>query len=63
MKPSKVTKAQVLKIATAALYIGASAIIGYFTTLLTEQPELFGVYTPIANLVLVYLKQLFTTEK
>lgn len=57
---SPITKEQGLKIAKAALYVGVSAVISYLITLITDQPELFGPLTPIVNVVLVTLKQVFT---
>ena len=57
-----ITKSQALKISKAALYVGISAVISYFVALTTNQPELFGVYTPIVNVCLVTIKQLFTEE-
>lgn len=57
------TKNQVFKVLKAALYIGASAIISYLVTLTTDQPELFGQYTAVINLVLVILKQFVTEDK
>lgn len=63
MKVSTVTKDQWLKIFKAAAYIGISAVISYLITLLADQPELFGPLTPIVNIVLVTLKQVFTESK
>lgn len=60
MKLSPVTKSQWLDILKAALYLGVSTVIGYFITLTTNQPDLLGIYTPIVNVVLVFLKKLFT---
>lgn len=60
MQASKITKDQALKIVKAAAYIGLSAIISYLITLIANQPELFGPLTPIINIVLVTLKQVFT---
>lgn len=62
MKPTKLTKDQTLQILKAGAYIGLSAVIGYFITLLTDNPELLGVYTPIVNIVLVTIKKIFTQE-
>ena len=62
MKPS-LTKPQALKIGKAALYIALSAVISYLLTLITNQPELFGALTPLINVVLVFLKQLFTQNE
>lgn len=55
-----ITKAQALKIGKAALYVGVSAILAFLIGLVTDNPEMFGIYTPIINVVLVFLKQLFT---
>ncbi len=60
MQASKIDKVQAQKILKAALYIGLSAVISYLITLIANQPELFGPLTPIVNIVLVTLKQLFT---
>lgn len=60
MQLSKISKYQALKIAKAALYVGASAVISYLITVLTDQPELFGPLTPLVNVVLVTIKQAFT---
>lgn len=60
MQVSKITKQQAIKIVKTALYIGVSAVISYFITLTTEQPELFGPLTAIVNIVLVTIKQFFT---
>lgn len=60
MAVTKITKEQGLKILKAAGYLAVSTVLGYFITVLTEQPELLGVYTPIVNVALVTLKQLFT---
>lgn len=60
MSVTKIDKAQAVKIIKAAAYVTVSAVIAYFISLITEQPELFGVYTPIINIVLVTVKQLFT---
>lgn len=58
----EITKTQALKIAKAALYVGLSAILGYFIAFVQGNPEMFGVYAPIINIVLVTVKQVFTTE-
>ena len=55
-----ITKAQALKIGKAALYVGISAILAFLIAFVTDNPEMFGIYTPIINVVLVFLKQLFT---
>lgn len=55
-----ITKEQAAKILKAAVYLAISTVIGFFITVLTEQPELLGVYTPIVNVILVTIKQIFT---
>lgn len=55
-----ITKAQALKILKAAGYLAVSTVISYLITLLADQPELLGVYTPIVNVILVTIKQIFT---
>lgn len=63
MRPSALNKDQVLKVAKTAAYIAASAVIGYLLTLATDNQAAFGIYWPVVNVVLVTLKQLFTTPK
>lgn len=58
----EITKTQALKIAKAALYVGLSAILGYFIAFVQGNPEMFGIYAPIVNIVLVTAKQVFTTD-
>lgn len=62
MKLSPVTKAQWLKVAKTAAYVAVSAVLGYLITATTDNPELFGVVTPVINLVLVLIKQALTKE-
>jgi fatty acid desaturase len=59
-KPSRITKDQAKKIAKTALYLAVSAVVSYLITLTTQNPELFGPLTVVVNLVLVFLKQVFT---
>ena len=59
-KISPVTKAQWLKVLKAALYVGASAVISFFVSLLADNPDLFGPLTPLVNVALVTVKQLFS---
>lgn len=56
------TKAQVLKVAKTALYVGISAVLAFLITWVQGNPELFGVYAPIVNVVLVTLRQVFKTD-
>lgn len=59
-RPSRITKDQAKKIAKTALYLALSAVISYLITLTTQNPDLFGPLTVLVNLVLVFLKQVFT---
>ncbi|NBU34395.1 hypothetical protein EBZ38_16395 [bacterium] len=58
---SPITKAQFLKIVKAAAYVGASALISGLIAAIAANPVLFGVLTPIINVILVTVKQAFTT--
>ena len=60
LQASKIDKDQAKKIAKAALYVGLSAIISYLISLIADNPNLIGPLTPIVNVVLVALKQVFT---
>jgi hypothetical protein len=58
MKPSAISKDQATKIAKAALYVGVSAILDYLISQTTDTQ--FGVLTPVINILLVTVKQVFT---
>lgn len=60
MQLSKIDKTQAAKIGKATLYVALSAAISYVITQVTNDPALFGPLTPIVNIILVFLKQLFT---
>jgi hypothetical protein len=62
MKPSAVSNEQWLKVGKTALWLAGSAVAAYFTSLLTDSPELFGAYLPLANLLGVVLKQVFSEK-
>jgi len=55
-----ITKAQALKILKTAAYVAISAVLGFLISVVTDSPELFGVFAPIINIVLVTLKQAVT---
>lgn len=59
---SKITKEQGKKIVKVALYAGASAGISALIALIAANPLLFGVLTPVVNILLVTLKQAVTEE-
>lgn len=63
MKLSKINKEQIVKILKAAVYVSVSAGLAKLITATVDQPDLFGVLTPIVNVTLVTLKQAFTPEK
>lgn len=58
MKPSKLNKDQALKVVKAGVYVGVSAALDYLVS--QTSGTQFGVLTPLINVVLVSLKQLFT---
>lgn len=62
MKISPITQQQLLKIAKAAAYVGVSALIASLIADITADPKLFGVLTPIVNIILVTAKQAFTAK-
>lgn len=52
-----ITKEQGLKILKTAAYVAVSAVLGFLISLVADQPELFGVFAPIINVVLVTIRQ------
>lgn len=58
MPPSKLSKDQVIKVLKAAAYVGASAVLDYLIS--QTSGTQFGTLTPIINIGLVFLKQVFT---
>ena len=58
-----ITKEQALKIAKTAAYVGISALIGYILSFVQGNVEMFGIYAPIINIILVTLKQVFATQE
>lgn len=62
MKPSAITQDQWIKVAKAAGYVGISAILSYLIAFLADKPEAFGALTPVVNVLLVTIKQIFTKE-
>lgn len=44
------------KASKAAAYLAVSAVLGYGVSVLADDPEVFGIATPIINVVLVALK-------
>lgn len=62
MKPSALNSEQVTKILKAALYVGASAIIDYLIHVTTDATP-FGSLTVAINIILVTIKQIYTSPK
>lgn len=60
LKPTALNKDQLAKVAKAALYLGVSAAISGVIAAIADNPDLFGPLTPVVNVVLVTLKQVFT---
>lgn len=61
-KPS-LTKENLKKIGKVALYTGTSAAIAAVIAFIQKDPQMFGIYTPIVNVILVTLQQAFKTEE
>ena len=60
MQASTLTKEQVFKVLKVALYLGISAFLDALISFVSGNQ--FGVLTPVLNLILVTLKQVFTTK-
>lgn len=58
MSISPITTQQALKVLKAALYVGVSAALDYLISVTAGTQ--FGVLTPVINVGLVAIKQLFT---
>ena len=58
-----ITKEQGLKVLKTAAYVAVSAVLAFLIAFVTDNPEMFGLYAPIINVVLVTLKQVFTEPK
>lgn len=63
MKATKLNKPQLKKVGKAAAYIGISAAISAVIAAIASNPVLFGPLTPVVNVLLVTLKQVFTTTE
>lgn len=60
MQPSKLDASQAAAVAKAAFYVGVSAVLSFLITSLADHPDAFGVVTPVVNVILVTIKQIFT---
>jgi len=63
LSASRITKEQANKILKAAVYLAIASVISGLISLIAENPLLFGALTPTINILLVSLKQVFTTEQ
>ncbi len=63
MKLSKLDSAQIEKVLKVAVYVAVSAFISALIANLASNPDLFGPLTPIVNVILVAIKQVFTTPE
>lgn len=63
MQISSISKDQAIKILKTALYIAVSGALSALIAYATDNKDALGVLWPIINLMLVSLKQLFTTPK
>lgn len=61
-KPS-LTKNQLLSVLKVAGYLALSAGISYLITWVSNNPESFGLWTPLVNVVLVLLQKMFSEDK
>lgn len=52
------TKEQALHIIKVTGWVAASTLIGGVIAIITEQPEVFGIYTPMVNILLVTVQQM-----
>lgn len=57
------TKDQAKKIIKTTLWVAISAALGFLISWVQGNPEMFGIYAPIINVVLVTLKQVFTVDE
>lgn len=61
MSISVLSKEQAIKVIKAGLYVVVSALIDYLIS--ETQGTQFGTLTPVINIILVTIKQLFTPVK
>lgn len=60
MSFSAISKEQFKKILKAASYLFVSSVISGVIAMIADDPKLFGVLTPVVNILLVTLKQAVT---
>lgn len=60
LKPSKLTKEQVFKVLKVALWVMASGALSALLTWVDGNKDMFGIYYPLVNVFLVFVKQIFT---
>lgn len=52
------TEEQFIHILKVTGWVAASTLIGGFIAIVTNQPEVFGIWTPTVNILLVTLRQI-----
>jgi hypothetical protein len=51
------------KLLKTAAFVAVSAALGYILAAMTAEPQMFGYYAPVINLVLVAIKQYVDSRK
>lgn len=52
------TKEQLIHILKVTGWVAASTLIGGVIAIITNQPEVFGIWTPVVNILLVTIQQI-----
>lgn len=60
MQVSYISASQFKKIFKTVGYLAISAAISGLISMIADDPKLFGTLTPVVNILLVTLKQVFT---
>ena len=63
MTKPNLTKENLKSIGKVALYVGISSGLAVVVAYIEKNPNSFGVYTPIINVVLVTIIKAFKTEE
>lgn len=57
------TKEQLIHIVKVTGWVAASTVIGGLIAIITNQPEVFGIWTPVVNIFLVTVQQILKKPK
>lgn len=63
MAQVKTAQEKAESIVKASVYVAISSVLAYLIGLTTDTPDMFGVYTPIINIILVTIKQAIPQHK